>query len=646
MLNRVMLCLLAVAGFVTSAAAQQRPVCGTHQHLLATEQKFPKVQAKRTKVNALIADWQIHRQQMALRGTAAIITIPVVVHVVHSGGADSISVAQVQSQVDALNRDFARRNSDTVNTPALFKPVAADTEIRFCLASRTPDGDPTNGITYTRTASAPFTMNDNIKFNSRGGIDAWDTQKYLNLWVGELPPNLLGYAQYPGGGSFDTDGVVIDYRAFGTTGTAGAPYNLGRTTVHEVGHWLDLSHIWGDALCGNDNVADTPTQLEENFGCPAFPKPSCGNTSDMFMNYMDYTDDACMNLFTQGQKDRMHAAINVSRTGLLTSDGCVPVVMQPLDASILRINSPSGHNCQTTFVPEVVLKNSGTTTLDSVTINFQVNSGPVQTYLWRGQLTSLATTVVVLPQQAIGPGNHTFTAFTSLPNGGTDNRPANDSKTVNFRRSSLNSARALPYSEGFEGTLFPPAEWELQNPDRGITWQRTLAAAKSGSASARVLNYDYDASNEYDELVMPPLDLSSGTNPILTFHLAYASYTTFGSDSLEVLASVDCGLTYTSLYKKGGNALRTASPAVTSASFVPAASDWRSDTVSLAAFTTYKNVILKFRNITDFENNLYLDDVAVLQGPTGVKGALAPGAVTIYPNPTSGIVWVEAGQLP
>lgn len=252
-------------------------------------------------------------------------TIPVVVHVVYNTAGQNISDAQIQSQLVVLNNDFRRLNADRTSTPAAFTGVAADAEINFCLATVDPTGAATTGITRTSTATTSFTDNDAVKSNSTGGKTPWDATKYLNIWVCNLSGTLLGYAQFPGGPT-STDGVVIDYQYFGTTGTATAPFNLGRTATHEVGHYFNLYHIWGDAFCASDLVADTPTQQQDNAGCPAFPHVTCSNgpNGDMFMNYMDYTDDGCMNLFTSGQKSRMQATLAAGgpRVSLTTSNGC------------------------------------------------------------------------------------------------------------------------------------------------------------------------------------------------------------------------------------------------------------------------------------------------------------------------------------
>ncbi len=255
------------------------------------------------------------------------VTIPVVVNVVWNTASENISDAQIQSQIDVLNQDFRATNADRTNTPAIFSSLIADFEINFCLATQDPSGNATTGIRRQQTSTTAFSSNDAVKFTAQGGLDAWDRNKYLNLWVCDLSGGLLGYAQFPGGAAA-TDGVVCDYLYFGTVGVATAPFNKGRTATHEIGHWLNLRHIWGDANCGSDLVSDTPTHNTSNAGCPTYPHLStCSGTPvEMTMNYMDYTDDACMYMFTAGQKARAQAlfATGGSRVSLLTSPGCQP----------------------------------------------------------------------------------------------------------------------------------------------------------------------------------------------------------------------------------------------------------------------------------------------------------------------------------
>jgi hypothetical protein len=280
-----------------------------------------QIQENPARAQAL-QDIEQHTRQWIKSGEnekmAGVVTIPVVFHVIYNTSAENISTAQIQTQLDVLNEDFRRLNSDADGTWS----QAADTEIEFCLATIDPNGNPTTGITRTSTSVSAFGTNDQMKFNSSGGKDAWPAGDYLNFWVCDISGGILGYAQFPGG-SASTDGVVCDYQYVGTIGTATSPFDLGRTATHEVGHWLNLRHIWGDGNCNADDfVSDTPTSDAANYGC-ATGHVSC-NSTDMVQNYMDYSDDACMNLYTNGQKTRMQAlfAPGGFRESLLSSAAC------------------------------------------------------------------------------------------------------------------------------------------------------------------------------------------------------------------------------------------------------------------------------------------------------------------------------------
>lgn len=247
--------------------------------------------------------------------------IPVVVHLVYRTEADNLSDEQVASQIDVLNEDYAAANDDLKDVPTVFTDRIGNPGLRFALASTDPAGAPTTGITRRKTGVASFAVDDRVKAATSGGADPWDTARYLNIWVCRLEGGVLGYAQFPGGPPA-TDGVVILTSAFGRGGSAQAPFNLGRTATHEVGHYFNLSHIWGEArvpTCADtDSVDDTPNQWGPNFGKPTFPSASCGNVpdGDLFMNYMDYVDDDTMVMFTDLQVARIHTALEFSRTQL------------------------------------------------------------------------------------------------------------------------------------------------------------------------------------------------------------------------------------------------------------------------------------------------------------------------------------------
>ncbi len=247
------------------------------------------------------------------------VTIPVVVHIVYNDPSENISLDRINTQIDVLNKDFRRLNTDANNVWL----QAADTNIEFCLATVDPSGKSTTGITRSYTTASSFASNgDLIKYTSKGGRDAWPSENYLNIWVGDITGTVLGYAQFPGGKP-ETDGVVIDYKVFGTGSDVTPGFHLGRTTTHEVGHWLNLKHIWGSSDCTTDDlVLDTPKSDAPNYGC-AKGHWSCGSL-DMIQNYMDYSDDACLNLFTAGQKTRMQSlfAAGGIRQSITKSNGC------------------------------------------------------------------------------------------------------------------------------------------------------------------------------------------------------------------------------------------------------------------------------------------------------------------------------------
>jgi len=248
----------------------------------------------------------------AMRIVAKQITIPVVVHVVYQTKEQNISTAQVKSQIASLNRDFRAKNPDKSKVPAVWKGLLTDSKIDFVLASKDPAGNATPGITRTATTAASFGPDNAVKSTKTAGVDPWPTDRYLNMWVCNLSDGLLGYAQFPGGPAA-TDGVVILCTAFGSRGITQAPFNLGRTATHEVGHFLGLRHIWGDRndCSGNDFVPDTPAAKQANQGKPTFPHTTCNNgpNGDMFMNYMDYVDDDSMYMFTSAQVARMNATL-------------------------------------------------------------------------------------------------------------------------------------------------------------------------------------------------------------------------------------------------------------------------------------------------------------------------------------------------
>lgn len=344
--------IILLSGLVFSSCYVKAQVrCSSDEKLRELLLKHPEYAQTRQLIEDQAQEWIANGEK-----TAAVITIPVVVHVVYNTSSQNISDEQVRSQIEVLNEDYRKLNVDASNTPTEFQSKAADVEIEFCLASRDPNGNWTTGITRTQTDVANWNGSDLVKSTSDGGIDGWNPNKYLNIWVCNIGSGLLGYAYPPGVPNY-LDGVVIGYRYFGKTGSLHPSYNKGRTTTHEIGHWLGLSHLWGNGQSNtncnaSDNINDTPVQGDANYGCPSFPHESCSNgpNGDMFMNFLDYVNDACMNMFTNGQKQKMQAILNGARSSIKNSNAsCTAVGVNEIEISSTFEIYPNPANRQFTI---------------------------------------------------------------------------------------------------------------------------------------------------------------------------------------------------------------------------------------------------------------------------------------------------------
>ncbi len=633
--------LLALVMLSLTAGAQINR-CGVMEHEAVLQAKDPNYAAKQAAREAFTAKTIQKLQSAKMEGGPEVISIPVVFHVVYKTAAQNIADERLFEQLEILNNDFRRLNADSVNTPALFTAAAADFEIEFCLASVDPDGNPTTGINRVSTDVSSFNTDDDVKFSATGGADAWPADSYLNFWVCNLGAFLLGYAQFPGGPDA-TDGVVINYPNVGYEDD-GYPYHLGRTATHEVGHWLDLRHIWGDDTncAGSDLVADTPNQKVETYGCPNYPKTDvCSPDAPgiMFMNYMDYSDDECMNMFTEGQKLRARALFEPGgdRFAMLASEGCG---LQPFDAQALAA-LPGGTVCDVTITPAVTIKNHGLETLTSLDINYSIDGGALLNYEWTGSLVTNASETVLLPAVITTEGEHSLEVTLENPNGNPD---ADGSDNVAETEFLVNlGALALPLQQGFETSGFPYDGYTLYNPDGGEGWERTDDGAALGEYSIYINHFNNNAPGEIDEFVVPAYDFTGLTEVFFTFDVAYALYTASGefSDTLEVLVSADCGATWESVYKKANPELQTAP--VHTINFKPTDDEWRNESIDLSSYIGEDQVFVKFRTITDYENNLYVDNININNGevPQSVVSGADAFALNLYPNPTSGNVTIR-----
>jgi hypothetical protein len=612
--------------------------CGTTQHMNylkkknpALEQELKNIEIKMQKWGEQSGNWKQSSQLPDV--------IPVVVHVLYSNTAENVSDQAIYNTIQALNEDYGRTAPDTNLTPAVWKPIAASTNIQFCLAQRDPNGDATNGIERRQTTASPFDVDDFCKFYNTGGLDAWDVSQYFNIWICDLVPGLGGYGEFPTGSFSNTFGNVTDYTLIGINGWVAS---------HESGHCFNLRHIWGDdgGSCSfSDNVADTPNQGDATQSpCPTFPHTdACQPNAPgiMFMNYMDYGSPNCKNIFTQGQAARTHSALyNLAYSSLLSSPGCQPIISNN-DAGVIDVTSPSNISCDSSVTAVVKLKNFGVTNLTSVVINMKIVGGNTTTYTWNGTLLPGDSTNVSLPSVSLLGGYYSVKIYPTQPNGVADQNPYNDTTLylINVYLTGTNP----PISQGFQNINFPNNGWLVTNPDGETTWQRDADAHHMTAYSLMMNNFNYPTINSMDEVLMPNVNLvSAGNIPMLTFWLAYASRVSGVSDTLEVLVSTDCGANWTSVYKKWTDSLSTAPP--TALEYIAATADWRQEVIDLFPFSSSNNVTIKFRNINNNQNNLYIDDVN-LTFLTAINESLNGNMIGIYPNPTTGIITLNTSAL-
>ena len=319
---------IALFLFSTTTISAQSEKCHTTELRKQHIKENPSILEKIREIEAFTKKFTTEYNKLGIN-SRSVVTLPVVFHIVYSSASENISEAQILSQMTVLNEDFRKLNSNFSSTPQAFQPLAADCELEFCLATLDPDGNESSGITRTSTTVSEIGNTNDWSSTAAGGKDAWDVTKYINIWVCSIDGgNTLGFATLPGTAvPSESDGLVIDPLFVGTTGTVSAPNNLGRTVTHEMGHYFNLEHVWGEnGGCGDDDfVTDTPNQDLESEGCPTFPlTDNCTTGGDgiMYCNYMDYVDDDCMTMFSKGQKVRMLAALNGPRSLLLTTNVC------------------------------------------------------------------------------------------------------------------------------------------------------------------------------------------------------------------------------------------------------------------------------------------------------------------------------------
>ena len=573
------------------------------------------------------------------------IVIPIVFHVVLPNPS-IVTEAQLLAQLDTINKDYAGLNGDSVRIPSYFKSLFGKSGISFCLAQRTPTDVPTDGIDRFASTKATFSNSDgeSVKHANLGGVDAWDPARYLNIWICDLSNDLLGYGTFPGSSNADEQGVVVDYGSLPAGPLNG--FNKGKTMTHEIGHYFNLYHIWGDddgACTGTDYVNDTPNQANSTAGCPTGVQVDACSTASpgfMYQNYMDYTGDDCLVMFTTEQVDRMEAALTLDRASLLTSNGCTPVNLKNYDAQPRLINSPSSRLCDANFTPTVTIFNRGAVTLTSLTITAKIDNGTPVVTNWTGSINSLTSTSVTLSGMTTPTGNHILTVYTTNPDGVLDQNTSNDTLNQSIM---YFPPVTPPVTESFEGTTFPPEGWDIVNEDGLVTWQKINGYAKTGNNSVYINNFNDHLTGQKDYLRLPTVNISNVDSAFISFQVAAATFSNPSDagnawDTLEVVLSTDCGKTYTSIYKKWGADLITR-PGATGTEYFPSAGEWRKDSVDISSFISQGNVLLAFRNTNEWENNIFVDDINVRT--VTVNPNLKQQGFLVTPNPTSGQIAVQ-----
>lgn len=548
--------------------------------------------------------------------------IPVVFHIIHDYGSENISDAQVLDEMRILNEDYRKLNADTNLIVSAFQGIADDAEIEFRLAALDPNGNCTNGI--DRVASQEtYVGDDGSKLNY------WTRSKYLNVWVVKtISSGAAGYAYLPGTApSGSVDGILILSQYVGSIGTGNT--STSRALTHEIGHFLNLSHVWGNTnnpgvSCGNDGVTDTPTTKGWT-SCNLTNNDVCtNNVEENVQNYMEYS--YCSRMFTSGQRTRMQNALN-SGTGQRNS------LWTAATAAATGINNPQPCAPVADFSPsETQYICAGS----SLTFTDQSYNGQPTAWAWTFNGGTPASSTDSVPTiQYNTPGTYPVSLTTSNAQG-SDNFQRTNYVVVMPAAAQYNG---WTHYEGMENTTTFTSDWDLINP-AGNGWTNSTTAAATGSRSLRFDNTTSQANGTTDDAISPTIDISVMTGPQLTFKVAFAQRTSTDADRLRVFVSLDCGRTWSQRYSKSGATLSTANAMTTA--FVPNASQWRTETVTFNSVQqASSNVRIKFEFLSDGGNDIFIDDINI----AGVSGVMSPdegiNSFNVYPNPAQDNTMVE-----
>ena len=587
--------------------------------------------------------------------------IAVVVHVIYNQGdvygqETNISDEQILSQIEVLNEDFQRKNADTIKTQPEFISDASQLNIEFVLARQTENGDPTTGIMRVegaKTSYNPLSIPDRELLSS---YSHWNPDLYLNIWVVNLSGSYIGLAQFP---DYDmegledeenrdneaTDGLMIDYRAFGSSEKVPNldlmnNYNLGRTSTHEMGHFFGLKHVWGDDTsvqgCSKDDyVGDTPSSNVDYSGlCNPSSHESCG-TNDMFENYLYYTNDACMNTFTAGQVDRMVEILDYAprRASLKNSIGTRYPDNMYFDLAVESITSPGKVACVNEIQPIIEVKNNGTIPVKDFDIGYSIGE-TTQTYTYTGDtiFTGEIKSIELSPASISSGSYLLLVELTNIPD------DINSSNNLMDHAFAVDDQEDfIPLREQFEVVDISSTNWISINEDSDIGWELTNAPNSSDNNTSAYINlYNYESKQELDWLISPSLDFSGAVEASVAFKTSYANNLDF-NDQLKIVVSKDCGNDFNDIVE----VLYSSDLAVTSSEefWKPLdQTEWLSHAVDLSDYAGEESIRVAFLAVNDYGNNLYLDDIEFYTTAEDDIVKTALNSFVVYPNPSSGQV--------